>query len=480
MNKKQDLSHWNIAPIRQKNEEIKEKFITLQNYCEDLYRIKYPADFYLKTLSLVNNKPEYVEKLDHDTTSVFLGIFLKAVLQITERKFGEDWEIICATGDLEYDKTDEKLHLVSIADVPNKYTDEFTAIAEENKDKKCLFLYISDKEEKEVSQGTHGNITVKCFSPDDTIEDIFACLFNGLFPPIQCKVNLNLNNVTVLKNYLVKAYLEDPEGIGFYEGIGFPEDIDLSELISTYFDEYQTQDLNYFEGYISASLCLLYLIEEMLREIKDGKCPKDMDEYVTSIFFLKLMGNFNNGQRETAVDNNIPNVFDDDFVLQASFLEEAPTQRIAEFCPSRQSKIFYAAWNRFCVLFCGLAERNNLLFIPSKLKYRVLDPLDHCLNKYLGKYHYDTYMCWLIVDFFILSEFKLEGYERIVRKFEREMKAIETEKKNKLTWKEQIIEKLNYNDNDRESIENILGCFKDKERGLKVAVNSLFARKVVR
>jgi hypothetical protein len=51
-------------------------------------------------------------------------------------------------------------------------------------------------------------------------------------------------------------------------------------------------------------------------------------------------------------------------------------------------------------------------------------------------------------------------------------------KKNELTWNEWIVQTLNYNDDDKKNIENILGGFKDKERGLLIAVNFLFAKKM--
>jgi len=464
MKRRDDLSYWNIMPMPTDNKEIEEKFKSLQNYCESLYRTKYPADFYLKTISKVNNRPEYIKKLDHNTKSVFLGIFLKAVMQITERKLKEDWEIVCATGDLKYYNADEKLCLLPIDDVPKKYNDEFKMIAEENKGRKCLFLYISDKEEKEVPQGTSGNLTVKWFSPDDTIDDIFDCLYNGIFPPILYKVNLNMYNIKILKKYLVKSYLED------FKNTGFSDDI-----IAAYF---KNHPLDFFEGYISASVCLLYLVEEMLYDIKEGKCPKDMDEYLTSNFFLRLMGNFNNEQRSAAVDKIIPNEFDDDFVLRADVLNKAPTKTIADFCPPRQSKAFYAAWNRFCVLFCGYAERNKLSFIPSKLKYRVLDSLNHCLNEYLKKHDNDTYKFYGKIFLFIIIEFKVEVYEDLVENTEKKLNEKDIQNIDESTWKEQIIERVNFNDNDRKSIEKILNNFNNKKKGLQVAVDFLFSKSI--
>jgi ankyrin repeat protein len=208
MNKRYDSSCWNIAPIRQNNEEIKEKFIQLQKYCEENHYENYPADFYLSTIIKVNNKPEYVEKLNHDTTSVFLGIFIKAFSQIKGWKFKEDWRIICATGNLEYNE-DEPLHLLPIDNVFNKYNDEFTAIADKKyKGKKSLFLYISEIEDKNVPQGTYGDITVKWFSPDNAIEVIL----NYLFKPFNYKTDFYRLD-SVQKDLLCK--MENQKGNNF-------------------------------------------------------------------------------------------------------------------------------------------------------------------------------------------------------------------------------------------------------------------------
>jgi hypothetical protein len=344
---------------------------------------------------------------------VFLGIFLKAVLQITGRKFKEDWEIICATGDLKYNEKDEKLHLVPIGDVPEKYTDEFTAIAEENKDKKCLFLYISDKEEKEIPQGINGNIIVKWFSPNDAIDDIFDYLFNGIFPPINYKVSLNRENVIILKKYLVRSYLEDSKNIDFSDNVVVPD-----------FNEYQI--LDFFEGYISASLCFLHFYEEMFRDIRDGKYPEDLNIYGGLIYFLQLMGTVNESRRETAVDIIIPQKIDDDYVLKTDIL--LPIERISDYCPPRQSKIFYAAWNRFCMLFCGYSsytKKNDQNFSPSKLKYKVLDSLGYCLNKYLEKYYYNVFLIYVNIYLFISNEFnlncefKIEGFTELIDDIEK-------------------------------------------------------------
>jgi hypothetical protein len=473
---KSSLPFWNFLHASW-DDVIKEKTRGLRNYFESHHRIKHPAEFYFRTLKPLQpeNEHKYVQKLDCNTTSVFLGVFLKAASQITERKFKEDWEIICATGDLKFDKTDEMLRLVSVDDVKQKYIDEFTAIAEENKGKKCLFLYVSDKEEKKLPQGTNGNITVKWFSHDNTIDDVLDYLFNGFYLPIQHKVSLTMYNLAILKNYLAKSYLEDMDNLGLSE-----------KITGDVFDEYQ--DLSCFEGYTSASLCLLYLTEDFSCDIKDKIIPKEDDNHCSSIILITLMGTFNKIQRQTASDNNNSVLFgkegeNDELwnidMEDISILPQKIHDKLSRFCPSLQPKLFYAAWDRFCFLFWGnilikTAENERDQFYSiSKIKYKILDALDYCLDKYLENYHDEANAFWSGVHCFLISEFKLEGYEEI----EKAMDQIEEMAKDNLPWREHFRKELDYNDNDRENIKNILGFFEDEEKGLKVAVNFLFAEK---
>jgi hypothetical protein len=172
---------WNFR-IPKPNNEITKKLKGLQKYFSNRHFKKQRKEFELRTLFPLNNVIEQVSVLDEETTSVFLGIFLKATEEIQGRKLKEDWDIVCATGDLKYDEDEGKLRLLSVDFNKNKYEDEFekTANAETNKGKKYLFLYVGDEENVVPAgegQRKNSNITIKRFSPGDTIDDILNYLF---------------------------------------------------------------------------------------------------------------------------------------------------------------------------------------------------------------------------------------------------------------------------------------------------------------
>jgi len=169
------------------SEPIADKFKGLQKYFEKRYYARlYPAEFQMESRNLFSPKdkshmkrPINIERLDQRTPSVFLGIFLKAAEQIQRQEFREDWDVICATGDIDYNEKDGSLRLVSVDHIEEKYESEFKTEADKNKEKKYLFLYISDDEDvkKRVPEGKNGNITVKCYSPGDTLKEVMKFLF---------------------------------------------------------------------------------------------------------------------------------------------------------------------------------------------------------------------------------------------------------------------------------------------------------------
>jgi ankyrin repeat protein/DNA replication protein DnaC len=222
-----DESHcpsWNFR-VSESNDVISKKLKGLQKYFNSRNFEKQRKEFELRTLFPLNNVNKYVEVLDEETTSVFLGIFLKAAEQIQGRKFKEDWDIVCATGDLEYDENDRTLRLLSVKDHKKKYKDEFekTADAETHKRKKYLFLYIGDEDKEKIlptgeGQGKHGNITIKRFSPKDTLEELLYELFKT-YPS-----NYDFDGIEPeQKKFLdkMKNRYEKENSIGYIQGEGF-------------------------------------------------------------------------------------------------------------------------------------------------------------------------------------------------------------------------------------------------------------------
>ena len=171
---------------------IAEKFKGLQKYFEKRYYTRpCRAEFEIRTwhtYPLKNNSCEkrhmYIKALNQQTPSVFLGIFLKAAEMFQRQEFKDEWQVICATGDIDYDEMNGKVKLVSVGDIEDKYKGEFLTEADkdENQGKKYLFLYIGDEEDEKKTPegenlGKNRNITVKRFPPGDTLNAVKMFIF---------------------------------------------------------------------------------------------------------------------------------------------------------------------------------------------------------------------------------------------------------------------------------------------------------------
>jgi len=510
-----NIGHYNWSiPLAEKydNENDKEiinnRFKGLQEYFINHYLKNYLFDFHLSTY-LSNGDHENITILTKDTTSIFLGIFLKAAKDIMELKFREDWEMVCATGDLKYSKN-ETLLLTAVEDIDKKFEHKFKKLADENKEKKYLFVYINDKEIKATGEGIgkNGNITVKRFSPNDTIDDILFYLFEGLsLPiPIKCKVDLNLTNIAKLRKYIANFYLYNVEN----------NNISPEDRIAGNFFGYK--DVDYYKGFISACLCMLSLIESNFRT--DNDLP---DNHVFTLALIKIMGSirlvsekalekssiksiflnlrkffqklkflisFNKILKQTSPDGKISTSYDIDSYFDhhwnmESFYKDFTGEiqgKVSSFCPQMQTKLFYRGWNHFCILSLGkisLIEdesERDVLYSSKKMKYKIIDSIDYHLEEYLKEHHNELYTLWGRIDCLLICEFKLDEYG--YREIEEYMDHNNIKIIDELPWKEYYKIFLDFNENDKKYIENIFNLFKkDQPKGLKIAANMLFAEK---
>jgi len=131
----------------------------------------------------------FLEEFNESTQSILLGLFLAALMKIRNRKFKSTWDTITVTGILENDH-EGYFKLVEAGDIKEKYDGEFLENAKKNKDKKHLFLYVSDGETIDEGEelGTHKNIFVKKFSPKEHTPDHIA---DYLFEPYSLKWNID-------------------------------------------------------------------------------------------------------------------------------------------------------------------------------------------------------------------------------------------------------------------------------------------------
>ena len=222
--KKDMLPNWNANGL-ENEQSIAPKFRGLQDYFEKRYYThKYPGRFQVEALDKhFSAKDKYQIALNEQTPSVFLGLFLKAAEQIQRYEFNSEWQIICVTGDVKYDKETGKMSLVSVSEIDKKFSGEFVSQADNNKQEQYLFLYINENQvvPEGKKQGKHGNITVKQFSPDKKISDII----DYIFKPITLEFDFSKFET---KQQTLLRIMENENGVdfGYIPGEGFDDFVD--------------------------------------------------------------------------------------------------------------------------------------------------------------------------------------------------------------------------------------------------------------
>ena len=208
------------------------KFKGLQKYFEKRHHTcPCPADFQMRTwntfpLKDKAKKPKhlYLKILNQQTFSVFFGIFLAALHKIQRREFNDGWDIICATGDVDYNEKSGEVIFSPVAGIMDKFSGEFKAEANKYKEKKHLFVYIGDKDEIPAGngQGENRNITVKRFPPGNTLESIMND--TEVFKPFDYNFDFNYIDLEAERNELLDdmTNIADKEAFyGFIPGSGF-------------------------------------------------------------------------------------------------------------------------------------------------------------------------------------------------------------------------------------------------------------------
>ena len=267
--------------------------------------------------------------------------------------------------------------------------------------------------------------------------------------PFKCKINLP-GDMTMLRKYLVIRYLLQD----FEEDIGLLEDIIVPDM--------DNQSHDYFEGFISASVYLLYIIEEILYMDEDsfGKVASKVS------WFIELMKAHNKIQWLTAFDKDKSTEYDtmmcsqDEWISDSALLQSSPSLQdvLVQFCPGRQTKLFYIGWYSFCKYLSRKhfnIKDEDLLLHFVKNKYRILYSPGYCMDKFLEKYHPDDYNKLKNTYNFYIPEIKINGYKKFKEKFVYDIEKI-------------------YGTNN---MEYILLCFSDKVKGIRVVINLLFSNK---
>jgi len=234
LNKNTEDISWGSTAIYHDKVIRKDKFGGLQKYfkkrcyqntCPALFEIytynKFPVNHEKNKEDALKTENIYLGKIGEGTISIFLGIYLKALIEIQRYTIKKDWSMICVTGDIIYDEKTGSLKLSHADKVYDKYKGEFEELALKSNEK-FLFLYISDDKEDSLNHEKNENITVEWFSPkDNTIEDII----NYLFEPFD--YNYDLKDIGDFKPEQIKLIekMRDDDGkdkyCNFIPGVGF-------------------------------------------------------------------------------------------------------------------------------------------------------------------------------------------------------------------------------------------------------------------
>jgi ankyrin repeat protein len=172
---------WSIPTMFGVSEEMRDKVENLQEYFEQRH---YKKEIRGSFQGINISDRSFFTKITPSTPSVFLGLFLAAVIKIQQRKIKSTWSTITVTGNLDYDKNSGEMNLINVEDIDLKFK-AVKAYADEHTEGRHLFVYINSDEK--VPEGTKGNIKVKRFSPESSIFDVMNFVFEHYIPDMEIR-----------------------------------------------------------------------------------------------------------------------------------------------------------------------------------------------------------------------------------------------------------------------------------------------------
>lgn len=304
----------------------------------------------------------------------------------------------------------------------------------------------------------------------DALSDELPKLNARSFPfPFLHKVDLSdTSSLEVLRKYFAKCYLQDAEDIGSSENIIVPSGMD-------------SQKIDFREGYASALLYLLYSIEVILHNVES---PTDSVNSINLMlrWIVHVMSSFNKEQRKTAYNIDKDNSTESDenglhitmrglpHFFQFKFISYYFGYELIRSCPSRESESFYQGWDSCCVSYCNnfITETDgDLLLFLKKRKYSLLNSIDYCINKFGVDIQLES---WENTYNTIIYKFKMEGYEEVIKGWERFIEENKAEFNISLDIMP-MYGRIDINEVEvKKIIENTLLCFSDKLKGKQVAL----------
>lgn len=198
-------SEFNGRDVSELNSKLKKTFS--QQFSFDIY--EYGKE----------KKEGVFKNFSENTLSISLGILCSAYATVHNRQLKEKYDSITVTGNYNIDE-DKKIILTDVIFLEEKFK-AAQQYAKNHADKSHLFIYVSKN--TEIEEGEIDNLLVIRFSPEDSINLVFAEIFESVYTDLQQQSLIPLtSNVNFIetKAFLVEkkklARLDDWNILLFY------------------------------------------------------------------------------------------------------------------------------------------------------------------------------------------------------------------------------------------------------------------------
>ena len=173
-------------------------------YLDKILKCIFPANTFSFDILEYDKNPEFgvFENFSENTASISLGVFCSAYAEINNRTYKSTYDSITLTGNLQIDNG--KIKLSDVIFIKEKF-EAATNYAKNHANKKHLFIYVSTN--NEIEEGETDNLLVIRFSPTDSINLVFAEIFEPNYSDLQKQSVIPLDsdiNFIETKEFLIE------------------------------------------------------------------------------------------------------------------------------------------------------------------------------------------------------------------------------------------------------------------------------------
>ena len=273
------------------------------------------------------------------------------------------------------------------------------------------------------------------------------------------QLQLDMMNIAMLKKFIAFSFKDNEECAIVPE--------------TMIHDNNDFNDINQFQGYISACLCFLSVIRYFIGK-GDWKNNSPIRE------LLILIGTYNKNIRLKS--QKIDNISEEEKKLEDAFFNADLSDWLPmnlqmilnNFCPVSQDDKFYSSWTLFCtrlfaMLIYSKKARKTKYFKLRRIQYVILNILDSILDTFISKLDITEYFIWdfefclMLIDLEVANSENIE-YFNLINKF----------------LVPEAIEDIRKQENYISSFKNtreILSCIKNKDLAINISRNLYIAEK---